>query len=787
MPAEQEGLKPQPNWREQVKSLSSAELESGIRFFQSRLAALPGEAQAPWVINQLPTSDVGTRYNDRPEAAVAGLVDTSDTGGTPDVEAEDQRQPWQMRQAEVIPDYEVPGFSLSAGQRFAKQQAHRDHEAAIREALQQGRPVPAEVLAEYPGLRESTSQPARGEETGATPELPPSDPTLDKGLKVLAGTLRQVFNDNQRQVEPLENAQSATPPSLNEIISEFGLEGEVAWRYLAGEENKFEAVNADGNVIIEGSFSQHSSQNTDGTFINFVTRGSDVFQPRHLLRFSFQHGKTQTLETKQLLLGYVENSHKISYRANAEARPGELAIPSIPNLTRPAEVTDQLPTSDVGTRIDNNDLIDPQRAEEINSLKRDIAGQMDLVAQNQNNIANPGIIIDMAARAIGLGIADEVSLALGELGKNRAVVRELHQQAKDAESNPDLPYLAAGFDRMQALLKVAEAFGWDKDTNSQSLSGLLEGMKKYISANTQLVEETDKEYIRINFGKYSEDEYEGRRPQENEDTCFAKTYPSTGEVVAGVFDGVGGSIRGADASKKALEVVSTITDQTIKDGGQVHLLGVLAGYVLPIAEEAIVELNGGDPNITSTTAALVGIKYEYDRFIGTWASVGDSRVYVYRGRWGKLEQLSKDQSMVADIVDGDDRPLKGHEGFYYANRRNITDSLGIKRGPDHEFTNEGQFYPEIGDLVILVTDGVSDAFDRVELERQIFLAVRAGKSPQEISEGLVKATRDDYNESRRLKSRSKVQVIVDKARRVDKQPNPRAKLDDATAVVIQLK
>lgn len=472
--------------------------------------------------------------------------------------------------------------------------------------------------------------------------------------------------------------------------------------------------------------------------------------------------------------------------------------------------TNQLPTRQVGTRIDNRDLIDPQRAEQINSLKRDITVQLGLAAQNHNNFANPGLVIDMAKKAIGLGIADEVSLPLEELGENMAVIKELNRQANKSGTDPDF---IGGFDEMKKHLKVAEAFGWDKDQNPESFRfKSLKSIRDYILGNEQivedwksrqrtaavpasetaekpgvnpLVEEKEREYILINFGKYSEDKYEGRRPQDNEDTCFAKTYPSTGEVVAGVFDGVGGSSRGGDASRKALEVVSTLTDKVIQEGRLLHM-GYLAAGILPGAEEAIVELNGGNPNITSTTATLVDIKYEDGMFKGAWASVGDSRAYVYRGRWGKLEQLSKDQSAIAAIVDKDDRPLKGNEEFYYNNRNQIDDLLGMRRNPNHKFTNEGNFYPEVGDLVILVTDGVSDVFDRPELERQIFLAVKAGKSPQEISESLVKAVRDDYNESQRLKHRNKAQVALDRVRRIDKQPNPRAKLDDATAVVIQI-
>lgn len=121
-------------------------------------------------------------------------------------------------------------------------------------------------------------------------------------------------------------------------------------------------------------------------------------------------------------------------------------------------------------------------------------------------------------------------------------------------------------------------------------------------------------------------------------------------------------------------------------------------------------------------------------------------------------------------MDEDDIPKPGQEEAYYKNRNAITNCLGseIKKdvGRFNNTTNCSGFAAEVGDIIILTTDGIHDNLTRPQIEEIISRAVE-----------------------RRASSRQIVRDLILHARAVaeaGKEENPRAKQDDMTAVVIAL-
>jgi len=110
---------------------------------------------------------------------------------------------------------------------------------------------------------------------------------------------------------------------------------------------------------------------------------------------------------------------------------------------------------------------------------------------------------------------------------------------------------------------------------------------------------------------------------------------------------------------------------------------------------------------TTMTAALVG-----DEGTVTFGHVGDSRAYLLRG--GRLEQLTQDHSLVAELVRSG--RLSAEEAGTHPQRSVITRALGTDPDVDVDvFTVHG----EAGDLFLICSDGLTTMVDDDEILRVV--------------------------------------------------------------------
>ena len=94
----------------------------------------------------------------------------------------------------------------------------------------------------------------------------------------------------------------------------------------------------------------------------------------------------------------------------------------------------------------------------------------------------------------------------------------------------------------------------------------------------------------------------------------------------------------------------------------------------------------------------------------TLAHVGDSRVYRYRD--GVLTRLTKDHSVVQNMID--EGVITPDEARWAFNRNVITRALGIEREVEVDTAEEVH---EPGDRYLLCSDGLTDLVDDDELAR----------------------------------------------------------------------
>ncbi|HTR20982.1 MAG TPA: protein phosphatase 2C domain-containing protein [Gemmatimonadales bacterium] len=121
--------------------------------------------------------------------------------------------------------------------------------------------------------------------------------------------------------------------------------------------------------------------------------------------------------------------------------------------------------------------------------------------------------------------------------------------------------------------------------------------------------------------------------------------------LAMVADGVGGSAKGGEASRLALEQVTQYVAQSTRvyygaDANETTFMNTL--------EEAALQIHADLLERGTQNPELRGMATTLTVFLAVWPwiyllQVGDSRYYVYRE--GKLNQITRDQTMAQDLVE----------------------------------------------------------------------------------------------------------------------------------------
>lgn len=273
-----------------------------------------------------------------------------------------------------------------------------------------------------------------------------------------------------------------------------------------------------------------------------------------------------------------------------------------------------------------------------------------------------------------------------------------------------------------------------------------------------------------------------RHPFRNEDSYLIEQESG----LAAVFDGVGGSAAGEIASQTARQATLFEWRQALR---QLHrgqrtyrrLINCSTGdycsllqHILETADEKVrtegAQTAGTDDLATTVAITLLCRMAETGDYKMVYAHVGDSRVYLLR-EGEPLKRLTTDDGLLGRLVENemvseDDArridqamhidDLSDLELSYFRLRGGITQALG---GPLPPTIHLDETSIEIGDRVLLCTDGIHDNLTDAEIEKLL----RA--SPREAA----------------------ARVLVDSAlerSREERQATIRAKPDDMSAIVI---
>jgi serine/threonine protein phosphatase Stp1 len=172
-----------------------------------------------------------------------------------------------------------------------------------------------------------------------------------------------------------------------------------------------------------------------------------------------------------------------------------------------------------------------------------------------------------------------------------------------------------------------------------------------------------------------------------------------------VADGMGGHDAGEVASAMVVEALSRVpTDES--------------GHASPAAAlAALEEVNAGLVDMGRTSfdsrtigSTVVGLVATGDGFTCFWA--GDSRAYRVRG--GSIERLTRDHSLVQDLIDGG--MISAAEAEVHPNANIITRAVGAAEVLEVD-TVTGEIRP--GDLFLLASDGLTRLLSDDELGAEL--------------------------------------------------------------------
>lgn len=191
--------------------------------------------------------------------------------------------------------------------------------------------------------------------------------------------------------------------------------------------------------------------------------------------------------------------------------------------------------------------------------------------------------------------------------------------------------------------------------------------------------------------------------QNNEDVC--------GEIPETKFfilaDGMGGHQAGEIAARQAVSAIFRIIKEKEVPGMSLSDEYRLVRQAIEYANHFVHKLSRSSEELKGMGTTICCLKFHEQDLI--YAHVGDSRIYRLRDR--HLDQLTKDHSLLSDLIDLGQLSEDQVTDFAYKNI--ITKAIGT------ESMVEPSVYTthfEIGDIYMMCSDGLSDLLSKKEIE-----------------------------------------------------------------------
>jgi protein phosphatase len=186
-------------------------------------------------------------------------------------------------------------------------------------------------------------------------------------------------------------------------------------------------------------------------------------------------------------------------------------------------------------------------------------------------------------------------------------------------------------------------------------------------------------------------------------------------VVLAVSDGMGGALAGEVASKMAVDTVSQrfLDDDSEKTNAPENsgesLINKL--YDATVYANALIHRQGrSDPQYNGMGATFTGMGITPQAV--DLVQVGDSRAYLVRN--GKIYQITKDQSLVQQLIDAGQ--IKPEEAETHTLKNVILQALGAQ---NEIYPVAARLLPQRDDVLLVCSDGLSNKIGGADMQRII--------------------------------------------------------------------
>ena len=191
----------------------------------------------------------------------------------------------------------------------------------------------------------------------------------------------------------------------------------------------------------------------------------------------------------------------------------------------------------------------------------------------------------------------------------------------------------------------------------------------------------------------------GRRPN-NEDRLVVRTLPGDGALIA-VADGMGGEAAGEIAAQIMADALESFLPGPAPATELARLTTTISERILAQAQANPAQEGMG----TTVSAALLQGDQAH------WVSLGDSRLYHYRA--GQLRQISRDHSFLRELLEA------GEMTEAEARTNPLRHVMDQCAGTPGAVPDVGEVRLELGDLVLVCTDGLHDKVADQDLASQL--------------------------------------------------------------------
>lgn len=192
---------------------------------------------------------------------------------------------------------------------------------------------------------------------------------------------------------------------------------------------------------------------------------------------------------------------------------------------------------------------------------------------------------------------------------------------------------------------------------------------------------------------YAERTHVGLVREQNEDSLAS--YPEAGLFV--VADGMGGLSHGETASRIAVETVGQVVQGYDGDRTDSTAMEDCMREAFVMAHDRIVGY--GKAKWPGKTIGTTGVALWLAGNVGIVCHVGDSRLYRWRG--GEFEQITKDHTLVQEIIDMGRLTPEEAENSPYAHK--LTRALGVQKSHEPETS---VIDVQVNDVYLLCSDGL---------------------------------------------------------------------------------